>query len=221
MKIGIIGAGFMGRNLAIHAVRAGHEVMLSNSRGPRTLTSAGAAIKCRIGTVEEAAGFGDVVVLAFPLGQLDTVPAHLLDGKIAVDVNNHYPERDGPIPEIEDGSTTTSRYTARHFSKARVVKAFNAVLVNDLERNGRPRGAPDRTAVPIAGDEEEAKAVVAGLVDAFGWDPVDAGPLDEGWRFERARPAYCAPMSADALRAALAATTRDSFVEEGSWRERS
>ena len=216
MRIGIIGAGFIGRAVARLAVKHGHEVMLSNSRHPKTLGSAMVSIRCAIGTAVQAAEFGEVVLLAVPFSAtLDIDPAPLA-GKILMDADNYYPMRDGEIPELEDGSTTSSEITQRHFAGAKVVKAFNAILEKDIETTGAPAGTPDRRALPIAGDDGPAKTVVAGLLDNLGFDVVDAGPLAEGWRFERARPAYCVPLDASALEAAL----RDAGAmrAEGSWR---
>lgn len=218
MHIGIIGAGFIGRALAKHAVDAGHEVMISNSRGPRTLGSTCAAIGCRAGTVEEAAQFGELVVIAIPLASYTSVPASPLAGKIVVDANNYYPERDGRIAELDTHQTTTSEMLARHLPQSRVVKAFNAIMAPDIDQDSKRPGTPGRRALPIAGDDAQARAVVARFVDDVGFDVVDCGALKEGWRFERARPAYCVPFGKEELAGVIAATTPDSFVAEYSWR---
>ncbi|MBU8545167.1 MULTISPECIES: NADPH-dependent F420 reductase [Roseomonadaceae] len=210
MKIGVIGAGFVGRAIGRLAVAAGHQVMLSNSRGPRSLFSLPSAIGCEIGTVEQAAGFGDIVVVAVPLSAYSAVPAAPLAGKVVIDTNNYYPERDGGIEALDRGATTTSEMLARHLPGSRIVKAFNAITMTDLERDGRPAGAPDRRALPLAGDDASAKALVVGLVDAFGFDALDAGVLSEGWRFERGRPAYCVPLNAANLARTLAGTSRQA-----------
>ncbi len=219
MKIGVIGAGFIGRLIAIHAVRNGHEVMISNSRGPDTLRSAVAAIKCKSGFAEDAAKFGDVVFLAVPFSNYRSLPVQALADKIVVDANNYYPDRDGPILELDKGEATTSELTAAHLKNSIVVKAFNAIMANDLEKDGLPPGSENRRALPMAGDDEAAKATVAQLMDQFGFDAVDAGGLSEGWRFERARPAYCIPFKRDELAAVLAGTTRLSHTAEYSWRK--
>ena len=209
MKIGIIGAGFVGRAIGKLAVRSGHQVMLSNSRGPETMFSLRHAVDGEVGTVEEAAAFGDVVVLAIPLSAYRSVPAAPLAGKIVIDANNYYHERDGRFPELDARATTTSELLAGHLPRSRIVKAFNAITMIDLESDGRPAGAPDRRALPLAGDDAEAKAVAVGLYEEFGFDAVDAGPLSEGWRFERGRPAYCVRFGKADLQSVLAATTRD------------
>lgn len=219
MKIGVIGAGFIGRLIAIHAVRNGHEVMISNSRGPDSLRSAVAAIKCKSGFAEDAAKFGDVVFLAVPFSNYRSLPAQALAGKIVVDANNYYPDRDGPIPELDSGEATTSELTAAHLQDSKIVKAFNAIMANDLEKDGLPAGSVGRRALPMAGDDKAAKALVARLMDEFGFDVVDVGTLSEGWRFERARPAYCVPFERDELAGVLAGTTRQSRTAEYSWRK--
>jgi len=219
MNIGIIGAGFIGRLIAIHGIRNGHEVMISNSRGPSSLSSTVASIKCKSGYAEDAAKFGDVVFLAVPFSNYILLPAQALSGKIVVDANNYYPGRDGHIPALDSGKATTSELTAGHLKGAKIVKAFNAIMANDLEKDGLPAGSVGRRALPMAGDDKAAKAVVAKLMYEFGFDVVDAGPLAEGWRFERARPAYCVPFKQDDLASVLAGTTRESRMAENSWRK--
>jgi predicted dinucleotide-binding enzyme len=208
MKIGIIGAGYVGRAIGKLAVRSGHQVMLSNSRGPQTLFSLRYGVGCEVGTVEEAAAFGDIVVVAIPLAAYRSIPAAPLAGKVVIDTDNYYWERDGRIAELDAGETTTSELLARHLPRSRIVKAFNAITMDDLEKDGRPAGTPDRRAIPLAGDDAEGKSIALKLYDEFGYDAVDAGPLSEGWRFERGRPVYCVPMTALQLKAALEATTR-------------
>ncbi len=217
MRIGIIGAGFIGRAVARLAIQHGDEVMLSNSRHPRTLASTMVAIGCRIGTSRDAAEFGDVVVLAVPFFAVREIAADLLAGKTVLDAANYYPQRDGAIEDLDTRSTTTSEMVARHFKSAKIVKAFNAILEKDIEKDSRPAGAADRRALPIAGDDADAKRSVRDWLDRLGYDAVDAGMLSEGWRFERARPAYCVPLDSGRLRQKLqdAGTT----VAEGSWRK--
>lgn len=208
MKIGIIGAGFVGRAVGKLAVKAGHQAMLSNSRGPQTLFSLPSATGATIGTVAEAIVFGDLVVIAIPLTAYKSVPVAPLVGKLVIDTDNYYPGRDGRIDVLDRGETTTSELLAAHLPTSRIVKAFNAITMVDLEADGRPAGTPGRRAVPLAGDDAEAKAIVVRLYDEFGFDAVDAGPLKEGWRFERDRPAYCVPFDKAKLAQVLAATVR-------------
>lgn len=209
MKIGIMGAGFVGRAIGKRATEVGHEVMLSNSRGPQSLFSLPYATGCQVGTVEDALAFGEIVIIAIPLYAWRSVPVTPLAGKIVIDANNYYPDRDGRIAELDSGSITTSELLARHLPDSRVVKAFNAITMNDLESDGLPPQALNRRALPIAGDDDASKEIVATLVDQLGFDVVDAGALSESWRFERGRPVYCVPHHKDELRAALGATVRE------------
>ncbi|WNJ86978.1 NADPH-dependent F420 reductase [Pseudomonas canadensis] len=209
MKIGVIGAGFIGRAVAQRALAAGHEVMLSNSRGPQTMSSVVSGIRgVKVGSAEDAAQFGDVVLVAIPFEHYRKVPAQWLAGKTLLDANNYYPERDGHFPALDRFETTTSRMLAEHFTHSKVIKVFNAIFAADITDHARPHGAPDRRALPVAGDDAVAKAQVITLLDELGFDAVDAGSLDESWRFERAKPAYCVPLDQPGLKAALAAAER-------------
>ena len=209
MKIGVIGAGFIGRAVAQLALAAGHEVMLSNSRGPQTMSSVLSGILgVKVGSADDAAQFGDVVLVAIPLEHYRSVPAQWVEGKTVMDANNYYPNRDGHIPALDRFETTTSRLLADHLPHSHVVKVFNAIFAPDLTQDARPHGAPDRRALPVAADDATAKARVITLLDELGFDAVDAGGLDESWRFERAKPAYCIPLDQAGLKAALAAAER-------------
>ncbi|MFL1556365.1 MULTISPECIES: NADPH-dependent F420 reductase [unclassified Pseudomonas] len=191
------------------ALAAGHEVMLSNSRGPQTMSSVLSGILgVQVGSADDAAKYGDVVLVAIPLEHYRSVPAQWLEGKTVMDANNYYPDRDGHIAVLDRFETTTSRLLAEHLPHAHVVKVFNAIFAPDLTQHGRPHGAPDRRALPVAADDATAKAQVIKLLDELGFDAVDAGGLDESWRFERAKPAYCVPLDQAGLTAALAAAER-------------
>ncbi|RJK93710.1 NADPH-dependent F420 reductase [Vallicoccus soli] len=210
--IGFIGSGNIGSTLARLALAAGHEVVLSNSRGPETLTDLVADLgdAARAGTAEEAAAAGDLVVLTVPLRAYRDVPAAPLAGKVVVDTCNYYPERDGAFPELDEESTTTSELVQAHLGSARVVKAFGNIFFRNLAELGRPSGSPERSALPVAGDDAPAKADAVAFLDAVGYDAVDVGPLAEGWRYQRDTPAYVAPY-ADTERdmASRQATARD------------
>jgi predicted dinucleotide-binding enzyme len=216
MQIGIIGAGFIGRAIAALAMKNGCEVMLSNSRGPHTLTSTVASLGCQVGTVEQAATFGDLVLLAIPFGRYSELPVQAFTGTILLDAGNYYPQRDGQIAELDNHESTTSEILARHLSGARVVKAFNAILERDLIAHSHPDSSMWRRALPIAGDDADAKPRVIELHERFGFDVVDAGALAEGHRFERGRPAYCRPLDIAGLREALADDGPDQL--QGAWR---
>lgn len=209
MKIGIIGAGFIGRTLARLAVQHGCEAMVSNSRGPASLTSTARATHALIGTVEEAAAFGDIVVLAIPFHARASLPVAALAGKVVVDAMNYYPDRDGAIAELDRRETTTSGMVSALLPGARVVKAFNAILANDLESGGRLAGVGGCRAIPVASDDSAAKALVMQFQERIGFDAFDAGDLAGSWRFERGKPAYCVSLDREGVVRALAAAARD------------
>lgn len=204
--IGLIGSGNIGSTLAKLAVDAGHQVVLSNSRGPQTLTDLVARLgpAASAGTAEQAAAAGDLVVVTIPLHRYREVPVAPLAGKVVIDTDNYYPQRDGQIRELDSAATTTSELLAAHLPTSKIVKAFNNIYFVDLAEQGTAPGTPGRRALPIAGDDAAAKATVTALVDSFGFDVVDAGPLAEGSRFERDEPAYVARFDAAGMRAALA-----------------
>lgn len=208
--IGLIGAGQIGSQVARLAVASGHDVVISNSRGPETLSALVAELGpgARAATPADAAAAGDIVVVSVPLKNYRAVPVEPLAGKIVIDTNNYYPARDGHIPELDNESTTTSELLQAHLPASKVVKAFNHIHAAELTTDGRPAGTPDRRALVIAGDDREAKAAVVRLLDGFGFDTVDAGPLKEGWRIQRDTPGYGPRRTADELRRDLAAARR-------------
>ena len=208
--IGLIGAGHIGSQLARLAVAHGYDVVLSNSRSPETLAPLLAELgpRARAATPAEAATVGDIVIITIPLRAIGTVPAQPLKGKIVIDTNNYYPQRDGHIPELDEESTTTAELLQRHLPQSKVVKAFNHIYAAELTAHGRPKGTADRRALVIAGDDVSAKRVVADMIDQFGFDVVDAGPLKEGWRIQRDTPGYGPRRTAQELRRDLAAAKR-------------
>ncbi|MBO0788791.1 MAG: NADPH-dependent F420 reductase [Actinobacteria bacterium] len=219
--VGFIGSGRIGATLAQLSVEAGYDVRMSNSRGPQTLTglvrelgpSAGAA------TSEQAAAAGDLVVVTIPLRAYRSVPAAPLAGKLVIDTCNYYPQRDGQLAELDTGGLTSSELIQQHLTGARVVKAFNNINYRHLQSLGRPAGAPDRSFLPVAGDDEAAKAQATAFLDAIGYGAVDAGPLSESWRQQPGTPVYVTPYGSRsdpvgtpageaAIRAALAQASR-------------
>lgn len=206
MKIGIIGAGNIGSTLAKRLVALGHEVSVANSRGPETLATLEAQSGARAVAATEAADGAELVVVAIPEGRIPDLPSGILDraaaGAVIVDTGNYYPKRDGKIGPVEDGMAE-SRWVSEQLGRP-VVKAFNNIYAPHLLGEGRPAGTPGRIALPVAGDDPEAKAKVMQLVDQLGFDPVDAGTLDESWRQQPGTPVYTTDLGADALRAALA-----------------
>jgi predicted dinucleotide-binding enzyme len=208
--IGLIGAGHIGSQIARLAVGHGYSVVISNSRGPETLAPLVAELgsKARAATPTEAGQAGDVVVVTVPLKNYRQVPVAPLAGKVVIDTNNYYPQRDGHIPELDNESTTTSELLQAHLPASKVVKAFNHIYAAQLTTDGLPAGAKTRRALVIAGDDSAAKATVTGLLDLFGFDTVDAGPLKEGWRIQRDTPGYGPRRTAEELRKDLAAAKR-------------
>ena len=200
--IGLIGAGHIGSQLARLGVRHGYDVVLSNSRGPETLKGLVSELgpQARAATAEQAAQAGDIVVVTIPLKNIGDVPAAPLAGKIVIDTNNYYPQRDGRIPELDDERTTTSELLQQHLPQSKIVKAFNHIYAAALTTDGQPAGTPNRRALAIAGEDADAKRVVAELIDRFGFDVVDMGPLSESWRIQRDTPGYGPRRNAEELR---------------------
>ncbi|HYR63424.1 MAG TPA: NADPH-dependent F420 reductase [Actinomycetota bacterium] len=190
--VGLIGCGHIGGTVARLATAAGYDVVLSNSRGPGTLEDLVRALgpRARAATTVEAAGAGDLVVVSIPLKAYRFVPVEPLAGKVVIDTNNYYPGRDGQIPEIDDKSTTSSELLQRHLPTSKVVKGFNNIYFEHLRELARPAGSPERSALPIAGDDDDAKARVAAFLNDIGYDAVDVGPLAESWRSEPDAPVY-------------------------------
>lgn len=208
--IGLIGAGHIGSQVARLAVANGYNVVLSNSRGPQTLSPLVAELgpKARAATPAEAAQAGDIVVVTVPLKAYRSVPVAPLAGKVVIDTNNYYPQRDGHFAELDNETTTTSELLQAHLPASKVVKGFNHIYAAELTTHGQPPGSPNRRALVIAGDDKDAKATVAHLLDQFGFDTVDAGPLKEGWRIQRDTPGYGPRRTAEQLRKDLAAAKR-------------
>lgn len=215
--VGFIGSGNIGGTVARLSVAAGHRVVLSNSRGPETLAGLVAELGplARAATGAEAAAAGDIVVVTIPLKAYDSVPAGPLAGKVVIDTGNYYPDRDGRIADLDDGSATSSELLQRKLPESPVAKAFNNVFFKHLNSLSRPAGAADRTFLPIAGDDPAAKAAVAAFLDSIGYGSVDAGRLADSWRQQPGTPAYATPYGsfadetgtpagADQVRAALA-----------------
>jgi predicted dinucleotide-binding enzyme len=208
--IGFIGSGHIGSQLARLAVRSGYDVVVSNSRGPETLSGLVGELgpHARAATAREAAAAADLAVVTIPLKNIDQVPVEELSGKTVVDTNNYYPQRDGSIRALDTEETTTAEMLQAHLPSSHVVKAFNHIYARDLTSDPLPAGAPDRRALVIAGDDENAKAQVSRLIDEFGFDVVDAGPLAEGWRIQRDTPGYGPRLDRAGLTQALADAKR-------------
>ena len=208
--IGLIGAGHIGSQVARLSIRHGYDVVISNSRGPETLQDLIRDLgpQARAGTPAQAAEAGDIVVVTIPLKNIGDVPVAPLAGKIVIDTNNYYPQRDGQIRELDNEEATTSELLQRHLPDSKVVKAFNHIYAAALTTDGQPGGTPSRRALAISGDDADANRIVTRLIDQFGFDVVDLGPLSESWRIQRDTPGYGPRRTAEELRRDLAAAQR-------------
>ena len=214
--LGLIGAGHIGSALAQTALDAGWDVVISNSRGPETLAdlvselasrpTAGGAV--RAGTATEAAAAADLAVVTIPVKAIGQVPVAPLAGKVVIDTNNYYPQRDGQVAELDEGRTTSSELLQRHLPDSTVVKAFNHIAAAQIVSARSAAGTPGRRALVVAGDDYAAKQRVAAFIEALGFDVVDLGPLADSWRIEPGTPGYGAEDDAEQLREHLAAATR-------------
>ncbi len=206
MRIGIIGAGNIGGALTRRLTALGHEVRVANSRGPETLLDLARETGATPVHAREAADGAAVVVVTIPEGRVPQLPADVLagapEGAAVVDTGNYYPRRDGRIQAIEDGMPE-SVWVQGHLGRP-VLKAFNNIGAQSLLTGGLPPGTPGRIALPVAGDDVEAKAVVMSLVDSLGFDPIDAGALAESWRQQPGTPVYVKNLDAQGVRRALA-----------------
>ena len=199
MKIGIIGAGYIGGNAARLFTEAGHEVAIANSRGAETLRDLVDEIggNAKAVSVREAVNFGDVIFVSIPFGKYRELPADAFDGKIVIDSNNYYPGRDGNFVELDEGVTTSSELLANHLKGARVVKGFNTIWFEHLKSQGK-KDAPldERRAIFIAGDDPKAKTLAARLIEEIGFAAVDTGNLhDGGLRQQPGAPVYNKPLT--------------------------
>jgi len=219
--VGFIGSGNIGGTVARLAAAAGHDVVLSNSRGPDTLTDLAAELgeRARAATATEAAEAADIVVVSVPYRAVRALPVEQLAGKVVLDTNNYYAARDGHVAELDDNRITSSELEQRQLGGARLVKVFNNIYFAHLRSLPRPAGAADRTALTIAGDDAEAKRAATAFLDSIGYDAVDIGALADSWRVQPGQPAYGppygsvddpagTPAGAGKVRAAVDAATR-------------
>lgn len=208
--VGIIGAGNIGSTLARGFAARGYDVVIANSRGPETLADLVADIGAHVtaGTAEQAAATGEFVVVTVPLKAVGEVPVEPLAGKIVLDTNNYYWERDGRIDALENKQTTTSQMLQEHLPQSKVAKAFNHIMSGQILTDGAPAGTPGRRALATASDHADAAALVERIYDEFGFDTVNIGPLADSWRVERDQPAYVVAQNRDELVANLAKAER-------------
>ena len=217
MKIGIIGAGSIGGNLTRRFTALGHTVFVANSRGPQTLSDLATETGAKPVTIDDAVRGVDLVIVTIPEKSIPTLPAGIFAGVPrsvpVIDTGNYYPKRDGRIAAIEDG-VPESTWVQQQLGHP-VIKVFNDIYAEHLLKLGKPRGTPGRIALPVAGDDVNAKAIVMKLVDELGFDPVDAGGLDESWRQQPGTPVYGQDFDAAGVRRALAEAKNERTAE---WR---
>lgn len=210
MKIGMIGAGHIGANAARLFVKAGHQVAICNSRGPETLDPLIEELgdNATALPIDDVIGFGDVVFISIPFGKYADLPVNGFDEKIVIDSNNYYPERDGAFPELDNGTTTSSELLEQHLGGARLVKGFNTIWYEHLITQGDTSLPADgRRVIFIAGDDSNAKEVVAKLIDDIGFTAVDSGFLKEGGKLQQpGSPIYNQELTAQAAAAVLSRT---------------
>ena len=188
----------------------GYDVVISNSRGPETLAGLVAELgpKARAATPAEAAAAGDFAVVTVPLKNYKDIPVEPLAGKVVIDTNNYYWERDGRIPALDNGEATTSGLLQEHLPDSKVAKGFNHIMASQITTDGTPTGTENRRALATASDYPEAAELVTRLYDEFGFDTVNIGLLEDSWRVERDRPAYVVRQNAAELKENLALATR-------------
>ena len=208
--IGILGSGHVGSNLARAAFAHGYDVVLSNSQGPETIVGLAGELgpKARAATPAEAAAAADFAIVAIPLPAIGRVPVEPLAGKVVIATINYFPQRDGHVPAIDDGITTAPGLLQAHLPASRVVRAFSMINAAEMSGDGHPAGDPKRRALALAGDDPDARRLVAGLYDEFGFDAVDLGGLAESWRVDPGQPAFVVRQDAAELRANAARASR-------------
>jgi predicted dinucleotide-binding enzyme len=216
MRIGVIGAGSMGQILARSLAKLGHHVSIASSRGPEFLTALAAEVSATPVSVVDAVSAAEIVVLAIPTKAVADLPPGLIanapDNVVVIDIGNYHPDlRDGHIDAIDRGMLD-SQWVAQQIGRP-VVKAFNNIFAASLLEKGVPRGTKGRIALPVAGDPLHARAAVLRLVDDLGFDPVDAGDLDNSWRQQTGTPAYCSDLEGAALQRAFAEAERSRIGE--------
>ena len=208
--IGFIGVGHIGSQIARAVMKAGHPIVISNSRGPQTLANLVQELgpQARAATATEVALQGDLIVVAVPLSGIDQLPVEPLAGKVVIATTNYNPQRDGHIAVLDAATATVAGLVQAHLPRSRVVRAFSHISAAEVTTDGEPEGTPNRRALAIAGDDADAKRVVADLYNQVGFDTVDIGGLGESWRVDRGQPAFIVRQNADELRANVALAKR-------------
>ena len=221
MEIGLIGAGNIGACLAQKLKDAGHTVRIANSRGPETLADLAKEVGATAVSVVDVAKQSDVLIISVPMKAIQQFPTNLFDGArhdlIVVDTGNYYSMRDGRIEPLESGMPET-KWVAEQLGRP-VVKAFNNISIDSFRNQGRPKGSPERFALPVAGDDLRAKDVVIGLIEEIGFDGVDAGDLDASWRQQPGSAAYCTNLGTSRLKEVMQGLTAEDRAKLGERRD--
>lgn len=211
MKIGILGTGLIGANLARKWAAAGHSVRIANDFDSATRDNLAREVDAQAMPVADVVKDVEVIVVTIPLNAIPSLPAGLFDtlpdGAILVDTSNYFPARDRTIPAIEEGMVE-SQWVEQQIGRP-IIKAFNNQLAYTQAHEGKPAGTPGRLAMSVYGEDAKAKATINGLIDALGFDGIDAGPLAESWRQQPGTPAYCTELTAPELEAALTRAVKD------------
>jgi predicted dinucleotide-binding enzyme len=208
--IGFIGAGNIGANVARAAANAGYDVILSNNHGPESLAALATDIGSHASTATtgDAAHHADVVVIALPYSAFDTLPTAALTGKVVLATTNYIPEYTGHIAELDDTTVTEVGMLQRRLPHSKVVKAFSHLNAAEVPTTGSPPGTPNRRALAIAGNDDTAKTVATEIYDTVGFDTLDAGAIDESWRFDFGQPAFITRQNLEELAANIAKAVR-------------
>ena len=207
MKIGILGTGNIGGTITRRLSAAGHQVKVANSRGPATIPTDLLADGAQAAEAREVVRDVDVLIVSVPLTRLPELRPlldQLPDDAVVIDTSNYYPAWNGPVPALEDGQVVESQWVVEQLGRP-VVKAWNAILASTLDNKASAPGSPDRLAVPVAADSDDARAIGMRLVEDTGFDAVDTGTLADSWRQQPGTPVYCTELTREQLPAALAA----------------
>lgn len=204
MKIGIIGVGHIGKTLALKLAEAGHDTVVANSRGPESIDQEVLATGARAVTIQQAFQDKDVIILSIPLNRIPDIAPLLADvseGTTVIDTSNYYPARDNKIDAIEAGMVESLWVTGQLGRP--IAKAWNAIGSHSLVVNGKPAGAEERIAIPIAADREVDRTVTIQLINDTGFDAFDTGSLSDSWRQQPGAPAYCTDLTKTELAAVI------------------
>ncbi|SDB92511.1 hypothetical protein GA0111570_10932 [Raineyella antarctica] len=213
-RVGILGAGPLGMAVASRLLGTAYEVGIATRHPAAATAEQIAPYLPGVAALSRAEAYeSDIVVLAIPLRRLRAVPADRLAGRVVVDVMNHLPLTDGPLPGFDAGDRTTSEVVQEYLVGARVVRTLNHIGARELSTDSRAAGEEGRRALAVAGDDPRARRMVAELVDTMGFDPVDAGPLANSRAFAPGSVIFHGRWTAEGLREALSLATSGAGAE--------